>query len=133
VGVSDEDGMLVYVEAVPSAAPAADVRPATSAAAAPPPAGVDGQVLEQVLAKLACSSRVLLSRPLSAALGGDTGLGGEAVRAPAGPNAVRLTRAKAPAVARIFEDTPVVPFKVWYPLQQHRVRYFKKPEAATDE
>jgi hypothetical protein len=31
-------------------------------------------------------------------------------------------------VRRIFEDTPVVPFKHWYSLQQHRVRYFKKPK-----
>jgi hypothetical protein len=42
---------------------------------------------------------------------------------------------EAAGARRIFEDTPVVPFDHWYKLQQHRVRYFKKPkgeEAASD-
>jgi hypothetical protein len=30
--------------------------------------------------------------------------------------------------ARFFEDTPIVPRDEWYPLQQHRVRYFKKAD-----
>jgi hypothetical protein len=35
---------------------------------------------------------------------------------------------EAAGARRIFEDTPTVPFDVWYPLQQKRIRYFKKPQ-----
>jgi hypothetical protein len=54
-------------------------------------------------------------------------LTGAAIRAPSGPRAVRLSRVEAAGARRIFEDTKVVPFDVWYPLQQKRIRYFKKP------
>jgi hypothetical protein len=43
---------------------------------------------------------------------------------------VKLARVEAPGAKRIFEDTPIVPFDVWYPLQQKRIRYFKKPADA---
>jgi hypothetical protein len=78
---------------------------------------------------------VVFGRKLPIALGGDTDLAGAAVHPPSGPGAVRLSRADAPAVRRIFEDTPIVPFNHWYRLQQHRIRYFKKPkgEAGDDE
>lgn len=115
VGVRDEDGMLLYVEL--EAQGGAD---AGAPAAAP--------ALEGWLAKAGCSTHLLLSRPLAIALGGDTSLTGQAVRAPATTTAIRLVRAKAPGAQRILEDTPVVPFNVWYPLQQRRVRYFKKPQ-----
>jgi hypothetical protein len=130
VGITDDDGMLVYVER-PLAAAAAP-RPAGSAAV-PEPALGDAAPLVDVLAKLGCSTRILLARSLAPALGGDTGLAGEAVHAASGAGAVRLARSRAPGVQRFFEDTPVVPFKVWYPLQQHRVRYFKKPAEAAPE
>jgi len=42
---------------------------------------------------------------------------------------VRLVRTEAPGAGRIFEDTPVVPHDTWYPLQQKRIRYFKKPKS----
>lgn len=116
-GVRDEDGMLLYVELAAPAAPSGG---------APPQ--VPGALLDGLLKRLGCGSRVVLARPLSIALGGDTDLTGAAVHPPTGPGAVRLLRADAPSVRRIFEDTPVVPFKHWYSLQQHRVRYFKKPK-----
>ncbi|WP_437494464.1 hypothetical protein WME75_22630 [Sorangium sp. So ce1014] len=137
LGVNDEDGMLIYVERVaagPSSAPDAALSPDASA---PPPTPVDprdAKLLQDFLARLGCSSRIYLSRPLSVALGGDTDLSGAAVHPPSGPRAVRLTRAEAPGAGRMFESTPIVPHSVWYPLQQKRVRYFKKPkrEETTD-
>ncbi|WP_437581748.1 hypothetical protein [Sorangium sp. So ce887] len=131
LGVNDEDGMLIYVERVaagPSSAPDAALSPDASA---PPPTPVDprdAKLLQDFLARLGCSSRIYLSRPLSVALGGDTDLSGAAVHPPSGPRAVRLTRAEAPGAGRMFESTPIVPHSVWYPLQQKRVRYFKKPK-----
>jgi len=140
VGVNDEDGMLVYAEiegasaAVVAPAPA----PSGSAAAAAPPAthgSAEGaKTLDALLKKLGCSTRILLAQPLALALGGDTDLGGAAVRPPSGAGAVRLVRAEAPGAKRVFEDTPIVPFDTWYPLQQKRIRYFKHaavPEEAT--
>ncbi|WP_437683728.1 hypothetical protein [Sorangium sp. So ce131] len=136
LGVHDEDGMLIYVErepAAPSSAPAA-ASPDASAPAAPPADPRDAKLLHDFLAGLGCSSRIYLHRPLSLALGGDTDLSGAAVHPPSGARAVRLTRAEAPGAGRMFESTPVVPHSVWYPLQQKRVRYFKKPkkEETTD-
>jgi hypothetical protein len=112
LGVSDEGGMLYYVEVL---------------APPPQPNAADAKILDQLLKKLGCSTRLSLAQPLSIALGGDTDLGGTAVRPPSGPGAVRLSRAEAAGARRIFEDTPVVPYETWYPLQQKRIRYFKKP------
>ena len=112
IGVLDEGGMLLYLELEkPPAAPTA----------------ADGKMLTDLLKKLGCSSRMTLSKPLTIALGGDTDLAGQALRAPSGPAAVKLTRAEAAGGKRVFEDTPIVPFSTWYPLQQQRIRYFKKP------
>jgi hypothetical protein len=110
--------MLFYLEV--------EAPPANASAA-------DGKILDQMLKKLGCGTRLSLAHPLAIALGGDSDLAGTAVRAPSGPGAVRLSRAEAAGGRRIFEDTPIVPFDVWYPLQQKRIRYFKKPhdQAAT--
>jgi len=133
-GVHDEDGMLVYAELVTSARPAGD--PPSGDAGTPGAAAgassADAKMLDELLKKLGCGTRLLLAHPLGVALGGDTSLGGDAIRPPTGPNAIRLVRAQAAGAKRIFEDTPVVPFNVWYPLQQKRIRYFKKPEKAAD-
>jgi hypothetical protein len=115
VGVTDEGGMLFYLEV-------------ESPPAQPSPA--DAKILDALLKKLGCGTRLGLAHPLTIALGGDSDLTGTAVRPPSGPGAVRLLRAEAAGARRIFEDTPVVPFDVWYPLQQKRIRYFKKSEAA---
>jgi hypothetical protein len=115
LGVTDEGGMLVYVEVE-----------------APPPQAseADAKLLDGLLKKLGCSTRLSLARPLAIALGGDTDLAGAATRAPSGPSSVRLARVEAAGAKRIFEDTPIVPFDTWYPLQQKRIRYFKKPADA---
>jgi len=133
LGVEDEGGMLVYAEIVGGAAVTAAAAPARSAepaAAAPPaPDPRDAKVLDDFLKVLGCSSRALLPGRLSLALGGDTDLGGTATHPPVGPGVVRLVRTEAPGAGRIFEDTPVVPHDTWYPLQQKRIRYFKKPKS----
>ncbi|MDC0747069.1 hypothetical protein [Polyangium mundeleinium] len=111
VGVNDKDGMLLYVELV---------TPADASAA-------DAKALDTLLKNAGCSTRLLLAKPLTLALGGDTDLTGAAVHPPQGATAVRLTRADAPGGRRFLEDTPIVPMSTWYPLQQKRIRYFKKP------
>ncbi len=117
VGVNDKDGMLLYVEIMaPGEASAADAK-----------------ALDELLKNAGCSTRLLLAKPLALALGGDTDLAGTAVHPPQGPTAVRLARAEAPGGRRILEDTPIVPFNTWYPLQQKRIRYFKKPAKETPE
>ncbi len=109
-GIQDEGGALVYVEPVDAAAP------------------IDAGALDGLLARLGCSSRVLLREALHPALGGTTTLGGEpAPPAPATRATVRLVRGATPAGTRIFPDTPLAPPSVWLPLQSQRVRYFKKP------
>lgn len=106
VGIVDEDGMLIYAES----------------ASAPDSAAV----LDRFLARLGCSSRMVLAHPLSPALGGTTSLTGAPLpQADAGM--VRLVRREAPAAHSIFEDTPITSPEVWQPLQMRRVRYFKKP------
>lgn len=112
VGVNDKDGMLLYVELL---------TPADASAA-------DAKALDTLLKNAGCSTRLLLAKPLAVALGGDTDLAGAAVHPPQGPTAVRLARADAPGGRRFLEDTPIVPFNTWYPLQQKRIRYFKKPQ-----
>jgi hypothetical protein len=111
LGVSDEGGMLIYAEL--------EAPPAT-------PSPADAKVLDQLLKKLGSGTRLFLSHPLPIVLGGDTDFAGKAVRAPSGTGAVRLSRVEAAGARRIFEDTPVVPYDTWYPLQQKRIRYFKK-------
>jgi hypothetical protein len=112
--VHDEESMLFYAELAPVPAQ---------------PSAADAKKLDDLLKNAGCSSRILLPRALSLALGGDTDLAGAAVHPPAGPNAVRLLRTEAPGGRRMMENTPVVPLSVWYPLQQKRIRYFKKPHA----
>lgn len=120
VGIHDESGMLYYVTLDP---PRAE------------PTRADSEALDALLKNLGCARRMILARPLALALGGDTDLAGKAMHAPTGRSVVRLVRAEAAGGRRVFEDTPVVPLSVWYPLQQKRIRYFKehpKPEAGDE-
>jgi hypothetical protein len=127
IGVNDEEGMLVYADLGSGLSGGSQATPgATSATAA------DAKMLDALLKSLGCGQRLMLAAPLALALGGDTDLAGQATRAPNGSSAVRLLRTVAPGAKRIFEDTPVVPLSVWYPLQQHRIRYFKKPQGSED-
>jgi hypothetical protein len=85
-----------------------------------------GAMKEYFDKQLGCTSTLALSAPLALVLGDNTSLGGATAHLPKGKGAVRMIRADAPGGRRFFEDTPIVPRDVWYPLQQHRVRYFKK-------
>ena len=110
LGVEDESGMLVYVELVESHVgplPIAD--------------------FQAFLAKLGSSHSVPLAAPWQVLLGGDTDVSLKAARLPEG-DAVVLRRQPGPGSRRVFEDTPIVPFDKWYPLQSRRIRYFKKPK-----
>jgi hypothetical protein len=125
IGVTDEGGMLIYAEIEPQAAKS-DAREHPRLEQSPSPQ--NNKLLDDLLTKVGCSARLLLGHPLALALGGDADLTGAAMRAPSGPGAVRLLRVEAAGARRIFEDTKVVPYDVWYPLQQTRIRYFKKPQ-----
>jgi hypothetical protein len=85
-------------------------------------------VLGKLLHKLGCKELLWLEHSLEPLLGGTTTLAGTPGKVPEGKVGVTLVRGQAPGVRRIFPDTPVVPFKVWQPLQKHRIRYFKKSE-----
>ncbi len=113
VGISDEDGMLQWIELLPEDAPSAETSEAMLA----------------LLTRIGCSSRGLLAGDLRAFLGGTLDIGGEpAVPATA---AVRLARTASPAAKQIFESTPVVPQPVWQPLQAQRVKW--RPTLAPPE
>lgn len=62
-------------------------------------------------------------------LGRDRALFGGKVTLGATPT-VRWVRREPPSVKRVFEDTPIVPLRTWYPLQAKRIRYFKEPKDA---
>jgi hypothetical protein len=109
VGITDDDGMLLYAEA--------------------PPGPDAAHLLDALLARLGCSSRMALAHALTPALGGTTSISGDPVML-SDVATVRLVRREPPSARSIFEDTPVVGPEVWQPLQMRRVRYFKKPTPA---
>jgi hypothetical protein len=111
VGIRQESGMLVYAEVVTAARP-----------------GQDGEMLDALLERLGCKTRLLLARPLELALGGERDLSGHPV--PRNKADLRLVRGEVPGARRIFPDTPIVPPKEWHALQAKRVRYFRKAEPA---
>jgi len=113
VGVSDESGILQWIELRPEDTPSAE----TSAA------------MLEVLERLGCSSRGLVIGDLRAFLGGSLDIGGE----PAAPAtvSVRLARATAPAAKQMFESIEIVPQSVWHPLMAQRVKW--RPTLAPKE
>lgn len=104
-GVHDEDGMLTWVELAPDAQP-----DATTA-----------KVLTELLAKLGCSSTLLIAPGQRPLLGGSLDLGAAPATGVTATN-VRLVRGKAPAAHALFEDTALVPLSVWQPAQSARVK-----------
>lgn len=105
VGISDEDGMLQWIELLPEDAPNAETSDA----------------MLKILERIGCSSRGLLSGDVRAFLGGSLDVGGE----PSAPASVgvRLLRSASPGATQMFESTPVVPQSVWQPLQSQRVKW----------
>ena len=113
VGISDEDGMLVWIELLPEDPPSAEASEAMLA----------------LLGRVGCSSKGLLAGDLRAFLGGTLDIGGE----PAAPTSVAVRLARTPPVGakQIFESTPIVPQPVWQPLQAQRVKW--RPTLAPPE
>ncbi len=105
VGISDEDGMLQWIELLPEDAPSAE----------------SSEAMLKALEGLGCSARGLVAGDLRAFLGGTLDIGGE----PAAPAvvSVKLVRTAAPGAKQIFESTPVVGQPVWQPLQAKRVKW----------
>jgi hypothetical protein len=113
-GVQDEDGVLAWVELPPEA------RADDSSAKA-----MDG-----LLERLGCSTRMAILGGARALPGGTLDAAGDPMPHPP-PVTIRLSRARAPDAHAIFADTPIVPIRVWQPLQAKRVRYFYKPPASS--
>jgi hypothetical protein len=113
VGISDEDGMLQWIELFPEELPGPEVSDA----------------MLQILEKIGCSSRALVSGDLRAFLGGSLDIGGEP--AALASVAIRLVRGATPGAKQLFESTPVVPQSVWQPLQSQRVKW--RPTLAPPE
>ncbi|MBM4358806.1 MAG: hypothetical protein FJ096_11945 [Deltaproteobacteria bacterium] len=109
LGVEEESGLLVYIE--------------LKEPAGNPVALADFQSL---LTRLGCGKGLGLAEPWPILLGGNTDLASRPAKLPEG-DVVVLRRQPGPGSRRIFEATPIVPFDQWYPLQQKRIRYFKKP------
>jgi hypothetical protein len=106
VGVSDEDGMLQWVEL----APGDDKTDAQTSDA-----------MLKLLARLGCSARALVAGDVRAFVGGSLDASGQPVVAPT--TGMHLVRTPAPGAKPYFESTTVVPASVWSPLQQQRVKW----------
>ena len=104
-GISDEDGMLQWVELMP------DDKPDAASA----------ERMMKLLERLGCSSRGLVVADVRAFLGGTLDIGGQPAAATA--PVARLLRTAAPGARAYFESTEVVPQSVWFPLQQQRVKW----------
>jgi len=107
VGISDEDGMLQWVELAPDEK--SDAR-------------ASEQLLD-LLARLGCRTRGLVADDARALLGGSLDLAAEPTAPPAALGAVRLVRTTAPGARAYFERNEIVPQSVWFPLQQQRVKW----------
>jgi hypothetical protein len=105
VGVSDEDGMLEWVELAPD-----DAADATTA-----------ERMLKLLERSGCGARALVTGDLRAFLGGALDIGGQP-SALTQPGA-RLLRTAAPGARAYFESNEIVPPSVWSPLQQQRVKW----------
>jgi hypothetical protein len=106
VGVSDEDGMLHWIELLPE-----DAADATTA-----------DLMMKLLQRMGCSSSSgLVVGDVRVFLGGALDLGGQAAATPA--PTLRLLRAQAAGARATFESTEVVPQSVWSPLQERRVKW----------
>ena len=110
VGVQDEDGMLDWIELPPDTAPSA----------------LTAKLMDALLARAGCTSRMLVTGDSRALLGGTLDLAAQPFEAAVGATAARLVRDAAPGAELTF-DTPVVAPAVWQPLQAQRVRYFRRP------
>jgi hypothetical protein len=104
-GISDEDGMLQWVELLPE-----DKPDATTA-----------ERMMSLLARAGCSSRGLVHGDVRAFLGGSLDIGAQPATVVL-PLA-RLLRSPAPGARAYFESNEVVPQSVWFPLQQQRVKW----------
>jgi hypothetical protein len=111
VGVHDEDGMLEWLELAP------ETRPDDATA----------KILDKLLEKSGCSSRMLVTGDARALLGGTLDVVGDPTTAPGTASTARLVRGSPPGAHVAFDGTPVVTPAVWQPLQNQRVRYFRKP------
>jgi hypothetical protein len=110
VGIHDEDGMLHWVEPDEASKPSAGLV----------------KVMDGLLGRLGCSSRMMIYGDAALVLGDSLDTAGNPTKAPAKPLA-RLVRDEAPGARAYFEDTAMVAPSVWQALQAQRVRYFRKP------
>ncbi len=112
-GISDEDGMLQWIELLPE--DKAD--PAASAA------------MLELLQKIGCSARALVTTDVRAYLGGTMDIGADS--ATPAQITTRLVRTAAPGARAIFENVEIVQQPVWQPLMSQKVKW--RPTKAPPE
>lgn len=83
-----------------------------------------GAMMDAFLQSMGCKTRLFFSEHAAVLLGGTTTLAGAQGKRPS--QGVRLVRKESPGGRFLFPDTPVVAQSEWFPLQQKRIRYFKK-------
>ncbi|MCL2725620.1 MAG: hypothetical protein FWD69_14395 [Polyangiaceae bacterium] len=105
VGISDDDGMLQWIELLPE-----DGANAGTADA-----------MLKLLERMGCSSRGLVAGDVRALLGGTLDIGDEPANVAS--VGVRLIRTPAPGARSYFDSTALVPASVWAPLQAQRVKW----------
>jgi hypothetical protein len=100
VGIHDETGMLHWVAPVDLA---------------------EGAEAGAILERLGCSTRMFVRGSVRALLGGTLDLAGNPATGSTATSS-RLVRGNAPGAHLMFEDTALVPYSVWQPIQAKRVK-----------
>jgi hypothetical protein len=102
----DAQGMLVFVRFTAGARP-----------------GGEGELLNDVLKRMGCSSALFFLRPLGAVFADQRDAAASDAGTARPDLGIALARAQGPGARSLFPDTPVVLPTRWAPLQQKRVRY----------
>jgi hypothetical protein len=110
VGINDEEGMLTWVE-LPDGV-AADAQASV--------------ILVALLERLGCSTQMLVTSGARALLGGALELDASPATGVTA-TMTRLVRGQAPGAHLAFEDTTIVPYSVWQPLQSEKPKLVAPP------
>ncbi len=104
-GLDDEEGMLTWVELPPGQLESA--------------AHTDAMI--KLLDRMGCKEKLVIPIETRALLGSALDLAGEATAAPKHVHAT-LARGQTPGAHLMFEDTALVPYNTWHPLQAAKTR-----------
>ena len=86
------------------------------------------ELIVKYLDKLGCEEKLVVTDALQPAIGGSLDLAGLPLPA-AKATFASLVRGKAPGAHPMFEDTQLVPYNEWHPLQAAKTIVHAKPSA----